>query len=93
MCSNGARVFVHESIFDEFVEKVVAATAKLRIGDTMDGRAHIGALISKDHLNKVTGFIERAVDEVGIKSELLFYLSYHQCFFGKFSKVLLVITF
>lgn len=63
VCSNAARVFVHEAIFDEFVEKAVEATKKLRVGNTMDGRTQIGALISKDHLDKVSDFIERAVKE------------------------------
>ena len=51
-------------MYDEFLSNVVDATTKLRVGDTMDGRSQIGALISEDHLNKVTGFIERAVGEV-----------------------------
>jgi len=63
VCSNAARVYVHESIFDEFLEKVVDATSRLRIGNTMDGRMEIGALISSEHLDKVTGFIDRAVAE------------------------------
>lgn len=66
MCSNAARVFVHESIYDKFVEKAVDATKKLRVGNTMDGRTQIGALISKEHLAKVQGFIERAAGEVVI---------------------------
>ena len=64
VCSNAARIYVHESIFDEFLEEVVKAAKKLRIGDTMDGRSQIGALISQDHFDKVTGFIDRAVGEV-----------------------------
>ena len=64
MCSNAARVFVHESIFDKFLKKCVEATERLRIGNTMDGRTQIGALISDGHLEKVSGFIERAVKEV-----------------------------
>jgi len=63
VCSNAARVFVHEAIYEKFVEKAVAATKKLRVGNTMDGRTQIGALISEEHLAKVTGFIERAVKE------------------------------
>ncbi|XP_047135173.1 4-trimethylaminobutyraldehyde dehydrogenase [Hydra vulgaris] len=62
-CSNGTRVYVHESILDSFLEKVVEATRNLNIGDTMDARTHIGALISLEHLEKVQGFINRAVSE------------------------------
>lgn len=64
VCSNAARVYVHESIFDKFIEKVVDATKNLCVEDTFNSRAVIGALISKEHLEKVEGFIQRAVGEV-----------------------------
>ena len=55
---------MHELIFDEFVEKVVDATKNLFVEDTFNSRAVIGAMISKEHLEKVEGFIQRAVGEV-----------------------------
>jgi len=63
VCSNAARVYVHESIYEEFLSKVVNACQKMIIGDTMSARVKIGALISKEHLEKVQGFIDRAVGE------------------------------
>ena len=44
--------------------KVETAVRNLKIGDTMDENMTIGALISDDHFEKVTGFIERAKAEV-----------------------------
>ncbi len=58
VCSNGTRVFVHESIHDEFVDKLVTRTAKMKIGDPMNPDTHVGALISKEHMEKVLSYIE-----------------------------------
>ena len=57
-------MYVHEDIFDEFLKKTEHAVRNLKIGDTMDKSATIGALISQDHYYKVAGFIERAKKEV-----------------------------
>jgi betaine-aldehyde dehydrogenase len=59
VCSNGTRVFVHRSIHAAFVEKLRERTARLRIGDPLDPRTQVGALISAEHMEKVLGFIAR----------------------------------
>lgn len=58
VCTHGTRVFVHDSIYDAFLEQLAARTAKLVIGDPADMQTQIGALISRDHMEKVLGFIE-----------------------------------
>ncbi len=58
ICSNGTRVFVHEEIHEEFLERLVTRTSKMKIGDPMDPDTHVGALISKEHMEKVLGYIE-----------------------------------
>ena len=63
VCSNGTRVFVHRSIRQAFIEKLVARVKRLRIGDPMDPATQVGALISEEHMNKVLGYIERGQSE------------------------------
>jgi betaine-aldehyde dehydrogenase len=63
VCSNGTRVFVHRSIRQAFIEKLVARVKRLRIGDPMDPATQVGALISEEHMNKVLGYIERGKAE------------------------------
>src|SRR5450755_2231171 len=63
VCSNGTRVFVHRSIRQAFIEKLVARVKRLRIGDPMDPATQVGALISAEHMNKVLGYIERGKAE------------------------------
>lgn len=58
ICSNGTRVFVHEDVVEAFLEKLVARVKKMKIGDPLDPATHVGALISRDHMEKVLGYIE-----------------------------------
>jgi betaine-aldehyde dehydrogenase len=60
VCSNGTRVFVHESIHDDFVGRLKSRAEKMRIGDPQDPATDVGALISRDHMDKVLGYIEMA---------------------------------
>ena len=65
ICLCGSRIFVERAIHDVFVERFVAATKKLRIGDPLDDATDIGALISNAHLQKVMGYIDLAKQEGG----------------------------
>ena len=58
ICSNGTRVYVAESIKDKFLEKLVDKTRKMTIGDPMKMNTQVGALISREHFEKVMGYIE-----------------------------------
>ncbi|WP_300176392.1 betaine-aldehyde dehydrogenase [uncultured Aliivibrio sp.] len=60
VCTNGTRVFVHESLYDEFISQLKVRTEKLIVGDPMDIETQVGALISKAHLAKVLEAIEQA---------------------------------
>jgi aminomuconate-semialdehyde/2-hydroxymuconate-6-semialdehyde dehydrogenase len=65
ICLCGSRLFVERSIHDEFVERFVAATKKLRVGDPADPLTDVGALISDAHLRKVLGYLQLAKEEGG----------------------------
>ncbi|WP_249138387.1 betaine-aldehyde dehydrogenase [Phenylobacterium montanum] len=59
VCSNGTRVFVHNSVKAAFLEKLVGRVSKMAVGDPLDPKTQVGALISEAHMNKVLGYIER----------------------------------
>jgi len=63
ICTNGTRVFVHESIRDLFLERLLERAARLRIGDPMNPETQVGPLISADHLEDVMGYIEKGREE------------------------------
>jgi acyl-CoA reductase-like NAD-dependent aldehyde dehydrogenase len=63
ICSAASRYYVHEKIHDEFVEKFVAATSKLVMGDPMDFATGIGPLASQEQMKKVEGYIKTGQKE------------------------------
>ncbi|CAD5228550.1 unnamed protein product [Bursaphelenchus okinawaensis] len=62
-CTNATRVFVHESIMDKFQEVLLKKLEKMKVGDPFDENTKVGAVICGDHLERVEGFVERAVKE------------------------------
>jgi len=59
VCTNGTRVFVQDAIYPRFIEKLRERTENNIIcGDPMDPETNFGALISKEHQDKVLDFIE-----------------------------------
>jgi aldehyde dehydrogenase (NAD+) len=57
VCCAGSRLFLQESVYDQFMDKLVGQAGKMKVGDPMDPTTQIGALISEDHLNKVLRYI------------------------------------
>jgi betaine-aldehyde dehydrogenase len=63
VCSNGTRVFVQRRIKSAFMEHLKARAAALVIGDPMDPRTQVGALISEAHMQRVLAYIARGKAE------------------------------
>jgi len=59
VCAN--RFLVQEGVYDEFTEKLKAATAKLKLGDGATDGVTVGPLIHESAANDVMTFIEDAV--------------------------------
>ncbi|MEH6824605.1 MAG: betaine-aldehyde dehydrogenase [Motiliproteus sp.] len=60
VCTNGTRVFVHDSLYDEFIARVAERTQRMVIGDPTDLNTQVGALVSTRHMESVLGYIEAA---------------------------------
>jgi len=63
VCSNATRVFVHRSVKEEFLAKLVKRVSAMRIGDPMDPATQVGALASEQHMQKVLSYVERGRSE------------------------------
>ncbi len=63
VCAN--RIYVHESIADEFTEKFKEEASKLVVGDGLDPDTQIGPLIDEAALKKVEDHIQDAVQKGG----------------------------
>ncbi len=66
VCLCGSRVLVEDSIYDEFRDRFVDAVEAMRIGDPSDEATDLGALISVEHLEKVSGYVDLAKQEGGV---------------------------
>jgi 1-pyrroline dehydrogenase len=62
-CMAASRVYVAESIHDEFAAELAKAVADVRMGAPALPTTEMGPVISGRHLERVTGFVERAVAE------------------------------
>ena len=63
VCVAGSRLLVQSSIYDAFVEKLVAATAKMKVGDPLDVKSDIGAVSSIEQLKTNLGHVATALDD------------------------------
>ncbi len=62
-CAAGTRILVHRSIYDAFVERLVAFCRGLPLGDPLSPSTFLGPLISKEHRERVEGYIRLAESE------------------------------
>ena len=61
VCLGAFRFLVQETIADTFLERVVERAARLVQGDPRDEATDVGVLVSRDHFDRVGGFVERAI--------------------------------
>ncbi|WP_379062679.1 aldehyde dehydrogenase family protein [Mesorhizobium sp. UC22_110] len=59
-CTASSRLIVDAAVHDDFVERLVERTAKLRIGHALDEASDIGPLVSAAQLRRVSGYAEAA---------------------------------
>ncbi len=60
VCLGTERVFVHRSVFDEFVDRLRKGAEQLVVGPPNDERTNFGPLISKVHQEKVLSYYAKA---------------------------------
>jgi 5-carboxymethyl-2-hydroxymuconic-semialdehyde dehydrogenase len=62
-CTAGSRIFVQESVYDDFVRKFAERAKRLVVGDPADEKTHVGSMITRAHWEKVTGYIRLGEQE------------------------------
>lgn len=63
VCSNATRIFVHDTIADDFIAAMIDKTQAMTVGDPMAEDVSMGALISEAHLTKVLDYVRIGVEE------------------------------
>lgn len=60
-CTAANRIYVHESIADEFTERLTQAMSALKVGDGIDPTVDVGPLVNRSTLEKVQHFVDDAI--------------------------------
>ena len=65
ICLCGSRILVERSIYPKFRDAFVERVRSLKVGDPAMPGSDLGAVVSKDHMEKVLAYIELAREEGG----------------------------
>ena len=66
ICLCSERIFIQESLYNKFKKDFVKETKRLKIGNPLDPKTEQGAIVSKEHYNKVLNYFDK-VRETGAK--------------------------
>lgn len=64
-CTSTRRLIIHESVYDIFKEKLVAAYQQLKIGNPLDPNNHVGPLIDKNAVQMYFSSIQQCKEQGG----------------------------
>jgi len=65
VCCAGSRLLVQESIHDELIKKLKRRMETIRMGDPLDKNTDIGAINSKEQLDRITSLVKQGAKEGG----------------------------
>ena len=58
VCSAGSRLLVERSIYDRILQAIADKIGRITLGDPMSRETKMGPLVTKEHQEKVLGYIE-----------------------------------
>jgi acyl-CoA reductase-like NAD-dependent aldehyde dehydrogenase len=64
-CTAGSRLFLHRSIYENFLDKLKTRLSALKIGDPLDEATDMGAIINRKQFERVCGYIEDGMAQKG----------------------------
>lgn len=65
ICLCGSRILVEQSLYGKFLVEFVRRTNELIVGDPLEEKSNLGALVSEAHMQKVLSYISLAKQEGG----------------------------
>jgi glyceraldehyde-3-phosphate dehydrogenase (NADP+) len=63
VCISVQRAYIHEAVFSEFTERIVAAAGRLNLGDPADPATDLGPMISERAVQRIDNWVQLAVGE------------------------------
>ncbi len=58
VCCAGSRLFIEKRVEDEFMTKLLEAGKKIKLGDPLDPKTRLGAVVSETQMNTVLSYID-----------------------------------
>lgn len=65
ICLCGSRIFVERPIYEQFKNDFVSRVSALKVGNPLDAETDVGAIVSKQHFEKIMSYIDLAREEGG----------------------------
>ena len=65
ICLCGSRIMVERSIYNQFKEAFLKRVSTLKVGDPLNDENRMGAIASKQHMEKILSYIKLAKEEGG----------------------------
>ena len=62
-CAAPGRIYVHEKVHDEFVDKFIAVSGRIKVGDPTDEATQMGPLVGSRHRDYVEELIRIGIEE------------------------------
>ncbi len=63
VCTCPSRLLIQDSIYDEFIAKVIARTKQIKRGNPLDGETMVGAQASKQQFDKILDYLQIGKEE------------------------------
>jgi acyl-CoA reductase-like NAD-dependent aldehyde dehydrogenase len=63
VCVSLQRIYAHRSVYAGFVEELIAATERLRLGDPLDEATQVGPMISSEAAEACERLIQEAIEQ------------------------------
>ncbi len=57
-CTAGSRLFLHEDIYDEMLDRLAARLGAMVVGDPLDEATDMGAVINRSQFDQITGYLD-----------------------------------
>ncbi|MGO4567192.1 aldehyde dehydrogenase family protein [Rhizobium sp. 2YAF20] len=59
-CNAGSRLILHKSIADDVIARIASLSKKVKVGDPLDPATQVGAIITPQHLEKISNYVSGA---------------------------------
>ena len=62
-CALPTRLYVHDDVYDDVVDRLLAVLATLQVGDPLDGDTAVGPVVSEQAMTRILGVVTTAVED------------------------------